>query len=79
MTNSASSMGMHTPSSPTSNGGIGGNSSLYQSIGSANNTLSRPMSTVGGTKYEDQQQQALARGALARQSQMLQQRVRMTT
>lgn len=80
MSTSASSLGMHTPSSPTSNGGLGGgnNSSLYQSIGSANNTLSRPMSTVGGTKYEDQQQQALARGALARQSQMLQQRVRLT-
>ena len=55
MTPSASQMLM-TPSSPT-NGtlpGSGGHG-LYHSI-SANNTLSRPMSTVGGTKYEDHHQ-----------------------
>jgi len=50
MTPSASTLLM-TPSSPTSaNGTLP--SGLYHSI-SANNTLSRPMSTVGGTKYED--------------------------
>lgn len=50
MTPSASAMLM-TPTTPTANGASG----LYHSI-SANNTLSRPMSTVGGTKYEDHQQ-----------------------
>ena len=50
MTPSASSL-MMNPSSPTSaNGTMSGG--MYHSI-SANNTLSRPMSTVGGTKYED--------------------------
>lgn len=57
MTPSASLM--MTPSTPTNaNGTLPGTaSSLYHSI-SANNTLSRPMSTVGGTKYEDHHQYA---------------------
>nr|XP_027198679.1 catenin delta-2-like isoform X2 [Dermatophagoides pteronyssinus] len=42
---------MMIPSTPTTNGALPG-SGFYHSI-SANNTLSRPMSTVGGTKYED--------------------------
>lgn len=47
---------LQQPSSPVNNGSIpnnnNSNTGLYHSI-SANNTLSRPMSTVGGTKYED--------------------------
>lgn len=56
MTPSASQMLM-TPSSPTN--GTLGSGGLYHSI-SANNTLSRPMSTVGGTKYEDHHQVQMA-------------------
>ncbi len=54
MTPSASQMLM-TPSSPTNGTLPGSGHGLYHSI-SANNTLSRPMSTVGGTKYEDHHQ-----------------------
>lgn len=62
MTPSASQMLM-TPSSPT-NGTLPGGGGMYHSI-SANNTLSRPMSTVGGTRYEDHHQTVMAqmRGA----------------
>ena len=73
MTPSASTL-MMSSSSPT-NGTL--NSSMYHTI-SANNTLSRPMSTVGGTKYEDAILQQMQRsGTLPRQpnAQLLQQRV----
>ncbi|KAJ6225779.1 hypothetical protein RDWZM_004324, partial [Blomia tropicalis] len=70
MTPSASGMLM-TPSSPNNgNGTLSGGVGLYHSI-SANNTLSRPMSTVGGTKYEDHHtvmQQMRQTGTLPRPS-----------
>lgn len=64
------------PSTPTVNGTLPG-SGFYHSI-SANNTLSRPMSTVGGTKYEDHGQYRATlptRSTVANQQQLMNQRV----
>lgn len=71
---------MMIPSTPTTNGALPG-SGFYHSI-SANNTLSRPMSTVGGTKYEDHGHYrgvdgtgTLSRSGQHQQQQMMSQRV----